>query len=74
MDQSLAGAQGFEPRFTDSKSVVLPLDDAPSFFLPKIRSQPSAYLLEVGLLRIASPVISFLAAILISLRFLNWGG
>ena len=33
-----------QPPLTDSKSVVLPLDDAPFvFFLPKMRSQPSAY-------------------------------
>ncbi len=35
----LAGELGFEPRQTESESVVLPLDDSPTFGLPA-KSQP----------------------------------
>ena len=28
----MAGLHGFEPRYTESKSAVLPLDDSPIFF------------------------------------------
>lgn len=30
---SLAGGLGFEPRFAESESAVLPLDDPPHFFV-----------------------------------------